>query len=88
MSKSKRYTQEFKIEAVKQITERGYSVTEVSEGLGICTKTLYQWRSQLSDKPKQVKSSDEPLTYCYHVFYIQIENSVIWLIRSGLILEL
>jgi transposase len=28
MSKGKRYTQEFKIEAVKQITERGYSVAE------------------------------------------------------------
>ncbi|WP_367889055.1 transposase, partial [Moritella viscosa] len=26
MSKGKRYTQEFKIEAVKQITERGYSL--------------------------------------------------------------
>jgi transposase-like protein len=26
MSKGKRYTQEFKIEAVKQITERDYSV--------------------------------------------------------------
>ncbi|MGR6778093.1 IS3 family transposase [Moritella viscosa] len=61
MSKGKRYTQEFKIEAVKQITERGYSVAEVSERLGICTKTLYHWRSQLSDKPKQAKSSDEQL---------------------------
>jgi transposase len=62
MSKGKRYTQEFKIEAVKQITERGYSVAEVSERLGICTKTLYHWRShQLSEKPKQTKSSDEQL---------------------------
>ncbi len=61
MSKGKRYTQEFKIEAVKQITERGYSVAEVSDRLGICTKTLYHWRSQLSDKPKQAKSSDEQL---------------------------
>ena len=55
------YTQEFKIEAVKQITERGYSVAEVSERLDICTKTLYHWRSQLSVKPKQTKSSDEQL---------------------------
>ena len=61
MSKGKRYTQEFKIEAVKQITERGYSVAEVSDRLGICTKTLYHWRSQFSDKPKSVKSSDEQL---------------------------
>ena len=28
---SKRYTEEFKIEAVNQITERGYSVAEVAE---------------------------------------------------------
>jgi len=61
MSKGKRYTQEFKIEAVKQITERGYPVAEVSERLGICTKTLYHWRSQLSDEPKRVKSSDDQL---------------------------
>jgi len=61
MSKGNRYTQEFKIEAVKQITERGYSVAEVSDRLGICTKTLYHWRSQFSDQPKSVKSSDEQL---------------------------
>jgi transposase len=61
MSKGKRYTQEFKIEAVKQITERGYPVAEVAERLGICTKTLYLWRSQLSDEPKRVKSSDDRL---------------------------
>ena len=28
---SKRYTDEFKIEAVKQVTDRGYSVAEVAE---------------------------------------------------------
>jgi transposase len=47
MSKGKRYTEEFKIEALKQITERGYSVQEVAERLGISTKSLYHWRSQL-----------------------------------------
>jgi len=61
ISKGKRYTQEFKIEAVKQTNERSYSVVEVSERLGICTKTLYHWRSQLSQKPKLVKAPDEQL---------------------------
>ncbi|HIL99348.1 MAG TPA: transposase, partial [Pseudomonadales bacterium] len=32
--KSKRYTEEFKQEAVKQVTERGYSVAEVAKRLG------------------------------------------------------
>ena len=49
MSKGKRYTQEFKIEVIKQIKECGYSIVEVSDRLGICTKTLYRCRSQLSD---------------------------------------
>ena len=40
MSKGKRFTQEFKEAAVKQITERGYSVAEVAERLDICTKTF------------------------------------------------
>ena len=31
----KRYTDEFKIEAVKQVIERGHSVKEVAERLGV-----------------------------------------------------
>lgn len=33
----KRYTDEFKIEAVRQVTERGHRVVEVAERLGITT---------------------------------------------------
>jgi transposase len=58
MSKGKRYTQEFKREAVKQVVDRGYSVAEVAERLGICTKTLYQWRSALHGTPQEIKASD------------------------------
>jgi transposase len=39
MSKSY-FTDEFKIDAVKQITERGYSVAEVSKRLGVSTHSL------------------------------------------------
>jgi transposase len=39
----KRYTDEFKIEAVKQVTERGHSVAEVVDRLGITTHSLYAW---------------------------------------------
>ena len=61
MSKGKRYTYEFKVEAVKQVTERGYSVQEVAERLGISTKSLYDWRSQLAKDKTPSKSSDEQL---------------------------
>jgi transposase len=40
---SKRYPEEFKVEAVKQITERGYSVTDVAQRLGVTTHSLYAW---------------------------------------------
>jgi transposase len=59
MSKGKRYTQEFKIEAVKQVTDRGYSVQEVAERLGITTKSLYNWRSQLTGNKTPRPSSDD-----------------------------
>ncbi|QWN26829.1 hypothetical protein DGM85_16385 [Xanthomonas phaseoli pv. phaseoli] len=32
---SKRYTDEFKIEAVRQVTDRGFKVADVAERLGV-----------------------------------------------------
>ncbi len=40
---SKRFTEEFKLEAVKLITERQYSIAEVSARLGVSTHSLYAW---------------------------------------------
>ena len=50
---SKRYTEEFKIEAVKQVTERGYSVAEVAERLGTTTHSLYNWLKRYGQKGSQ-----------------------------------
>ena len=38
-----RFTPEFKEEAVRQITERGYSVAEVSDRLGVYVLSIYKW---------------------------------------------
>ena len=38
-----RYPKEFRTEAVKQIIDRGYSVQEVSQRLGVSTHSLYKW---------------------------------------------
>jgi transposase len=40
-----RFNPELKDEAVRQITERGYSVTEVSARLGVSAHSLYKWVS-------------------------------------------
>ena len=39
----KRFPEEFKIEAVKQITQRGHAVAEVSARLGVSQHSLYKW---------------------------------------------
>jgi len=40
---AKRYTEEFRIEAVKQVTDRGHPVAEVASRLGVTSHSLYQW---------------------------------------------
>ena len=40
---SKRYPEEFKIEAVKQVVDRGHSVADVAGRLGMTTHSLYAW---------------------------------------------
>ncbi|MTZ81035.1 IS3 family transposase [Citrobacter sp. JL978] len=39
----KRYPEEFKIEAVKQVVDRGYSVASIATRLDITTHSLYAW---------------------------------------------
>lgn len=43
---SKRYTDEFKIEAAKQVTERGFSVGEVARRLCVATHSLHAWKDK------------------------------------------
>jgi transposase len=43
---NRRFTDDFKEEAVKQVKERGYRVSEVSERLGVSSHSLYKWLKQ------------------------------------------
>ena len=40
---NQRYSPEFKDEAVRQVLDRGYSVAEVSERLGVSAHSLHKW---------------------------------------------
>ena len=44
---NKKYPEEFKQEAVKQVTERGYSVADVAQRLGVSNHSIYKWRREL-----------------------------------------
>ena len=49
----KRYTEEFKIEAVKQVTERGHPAAEVAVRLGVSAHSLYQWVKRYATPPAE-----------------------------------
>jgi transposase len=40
------FTDEFRRDAVRQIIERGYPVSEVSKRLGVSAHLLYEWRKK------------------------------------------
>ena len=70
MSKKKRksYSREFKVEAVRLITEKGYSIAEASRNLGIDYSVLRRWKNQLADDSQdtfpgkgRLKAPDEEL---------------------------
>lgn len=43
------YSEEFKRDAVHQITVRGYPVREVSRRQGVSTHSLYKWMAQFGE---------------------------------------
>ena len=59
---SKRYTEDFKQEAIKQVTERGYSVAEVAERLGTTTHSLYAWLNKYDQPHSQQADKEEQQT--------------------------
>ena len=75
MSKTKRrvYTREFKLEAVKLITEKGYSIAEASRNLGIDYSVLRRWKMQMASDSQHafpgkghLKPQDEELRRLKH----------------------
>ncbi len=55
---SKRYTAEFRSEAVRQVTERGYPVGEVARRLGVSTHSMYKWLKEVGKIPRLVAKDD------------------------------
>ncbi len=58
----KRYTDEFKIEAVKQVTERGYKIAEVAERLCVSYKSMHDWIARYSKPEVSRKAEDSALS--------------------------
>ncbi|OWF86375.1 transposase, partial [Yersinia entomophaga] len=59
---AKNFTEEFKIEAVQQINEQGYPVSEVAARLGVSTNSLYAWIKRYQ-KPEPQRKQDDALQH-------------------------
>ncbi|HBQ4788769.1 TPA: IS3 family transposase [Escherichia coli] len=55
----KRYPEEFKTEAVKQVVDRGYSVASVATRLDITTHSLYAWIKKYGPDPSTNKEQSD-----------------------------
>ena len=53
-----RYSPEFKDEAVRQVVERGYSVREVAERVGVSSHSLYAWVRAVRPDKKDVEGQE------------------------------
>ena len=60
MSSQNRFTDEFKRDAVAQVVDRGYAVSEVADRLGVSTKSLYTWKAHFA-KPAKVREAEADL---------------------------
>jgi transposase len=64
----RRFTREFKVEAVRMVLAGDRPTTEVARELGLNTETLYRWKKEFRDDPTasfpgngSVKERDEEL---------------------------
>ena len=53
-----RFSDDFKRDAVHQITVRGYPVKEVSQRLGVSTHSLYSWVKKYSDSSESADKDE------------------------------
>jgi len=53
VKKRKQYSKQFKMDAVKLITEQGYRVSEAARNLGIHHSSLRRWKEQLETNGSQ-----------------------------------
>lgn len=55
---NQRYTPEFKEEAVRQVIERGHSVADVAERLGVSSHSLYNWVKSVKPGKNEIQEKE------------------------------
>lgn len=54
----RKYSPEFKDEAVRQVLERGYSVREVAARIGVSEHSLYKWVRDVKPSKEEAQSDE------------------------------
>jgi len=61
MNKRRKYTREFKIEAIRLLTDEGYTLRKAAESLGVSQNSLSTWKKQLQDEADSAGTGDRPI---------------------------
>ena len=68
VKKNNHYSREFKLEAVRLVSEDGISVAQAARDLGIAQSVLWRWKKQFAEDPEhafpgkgKLKPQDEEL---------------------------
>ena len=60
--KRRQYSREFKVQAVKMVTEQGLSIAEVARDLGVHPSVIQHWKKKLADEGDQAFPGNGRLT--------------------------
>jgi len=56
------FTPEFRLEAAQLVTEKGYSIRDAAEAMGVGKSTMDKWVRQLKNERRGIASKATPLT--------------------------
>jgi transposase len=82
MKKRRKYTAEFKEEAVKLITEQGYQVAEAARNLGINASMLGRWKREVEGDGPGVSGNGDLKTMQAEMTRLRKENKRLKLERE------
>ena len=77
MVKKMKFTPEFKLSAVKLVTEQGYSQAEAGRSLGVDSKNINRWVKEAKDQDYKPERDQEILALRKQVKRLQMERDIL-----------